>query len=93
MFDTIKASWDQVDQSKSIKTLDGDLYNKEEAVQFYKKVLLKRYKQSKFSLGETPPNFTWKNPGAAHIRPDFVRLATTSTKVVLALIRVATFNL
>ena len=81
MFDNVKASWDKIDQSKSIKTLDGELYNKEESVQFCKKVLQKRSKQGKFFLrddykelvetsmvllGETPPNFTWKKPGAAH---------------------------
>ena len=39
MFIYIKSSWDQVDKDKSIMTLEGELYNKEEAVKFYKMVL------------------------------------------------------
>ena len=81
MFIYIKSSWDQVDKDKSIMTLEGELYNKEEAVKFYKMVLQKRSSQGKFYirddykelvetslvlLGETPPNFSWKKPGAAH---------------------------
>ena len=81
VFVYIKESWDQIDQEKSIKTLQGRLINKEEAVQFYKEVLQKRTRQghhyirddykelvetSMVLLGETPLNFTWKKPGAAH---------------------------
>ena len=80
-FDQIKASWSQIDQDKSIKTLEGDLYNKEVALHYYREVLQKRSRQGKFYLrddykelvetsmvllGEAPPNFSWKKPGAAH---------------------------
>ena len=81
IFDYIKSSWDQVDQEQTIRTLEGQLFNKEEALKFYKMVLQKRTVQGKFYirddykelvetsmvlLGDTPPNFSWKKPGAAH---------------------------
>ena len=80
-FDQIKSSWDEMDQGKTIMTLDGDLYNKEVALQYYREVLLKKTKKGKFTLrddykelvetsmvllGEVPPSFSWKKPGAAH---------------------------
>lgn len=80
-FDHIKASWEEIDKSKSIQTLKGDLYNKEVALNFYKEVLQKKTKQGKWTLrddykelvetsmavlGEVPPSFSWKKPGAAH---------------------------
>ena len=49
-FDHIKASWEEIDKSKSIQTLKGDLYNKEVALNFYKEVLQKKTKQGKWTL-------------------------------------------
>ena len=81
IFTYIKSSWDQVDQGRPIKVLERELYNKEEALEFYRMVLQKRSVQGKFYirddykelvetsmvlLGETPPQFSWKKPGAAH---------------------------
>ena len=80
-FDQIKVCWDEIDKSKSIKILEGDLYNKEVALQYYREVLKKQTRQGKWTLrddyrelvetsmvilGETPPSFSWKKPGAAH---------------------------
>ena len=118
VFEYIKDSWDQIDQGMSIKTLQGKLINKEEAVQFYKEVLQKRTRQgnhyirddykelvetSMVLLGSTPPNFTWKKPGAAHKARfcsfgiyinkalAFSDQLDFDRKFVKALIRVATF--
>ena len=70
-----------MDKDLPIKTLNGKLYNKEEAIQFYKDLLQKRSRKGKYLvrddykelvetsmmlLGETPENFSWKKPGAAH---------------------------
>ena len=70
-----------MDKSKSIKILEGDLYNKEVALYYYREVLKKKTRQGKWTLrddykelvetsmvllGEVPPSFSWKKPGAAH---------------------------
>ena len=68
-------------QGPPFKTLNGKLYNKEEAIQFYKDLLQKRSRKGKYLvrddykelvetsmmlLGEIPGNFSWKKPGAAN---------------------------
>ena len=80
-FDQIKSSWDEIDKSAPIKTLEGDLFNKEVAIEFYKEVLKKQKRNGKLALrddyrelvetsmvllGEVPSPFSWKKPGAAH---------------------------
>ena len=70
-----------MDRDVPIKTLNGKLYYKEEAIQFYKDLLQKRSRKGKYLvrddykelvetsmmlLGETPENVSWKKPGADH---------------------------
>ena len=81
-FDFVKESWPNIDRTQPITVLTGDLFNKQEALEFYREVLSRRNKRNELTvrddyrelvelgmllLGEIPPGgMTWKTPGATH---------------------------
>ena len=81
-FDFVKNSWDEIDTSLPVTVLDGDLFNKQEALEFYREILSRRNKRNELTvrddyrelvelgmllLGEDPPGgMSWKKPGATH---------------------------
>ena len=80
-FEDIKNRWDEIDKDKPTMKLSGDLFNKDEAVQFYREILSKKNKRNELILrddyrelvevslsvlGGVSPDFTWKKPGPCH---------------------------
>ena len=83
-FNSIKSSWDHLDTNPNapITVLDGDIFNREAALKFYREVLTKKNRRNKLIvqddyreavetsmilLGEDPVSGqSWKKPGPTH---------------------------
>ena len=81
-FESVKNCWSDIDTNLPVTVLDGDIYNKQEALVFYRDILSRRNRRNEYTirddyrelvelgmllLGEqVPGGMTWKKPGATH---------------------------